>query len=83
MGRVRGGGGQSTSNLGPGLTRIAPHRKEGFQVSKRDPGTRGVIKGSYPGELSRGCAISLILSICTHISCYCVNVANKRIVFRL
>jgi hypothetical protein len=26
-------------------TWIAPHRKEGFQVSKRDPGTRGVIKG--------------------------------------
>ncbi len=54
MGRVRGGGGQFTSNLGPGRTRIAPHRKEGFQVSKRDPGTGGVIKGSHQGELSRG-----------------------------
>ncbi len=38
-------GGQFTSNLGPGRTRIAPHRKEGFQVSERDSGTRGVIKG--------------------------------------
>ncbi len=47
--REWGGGGQFTSNLGPGWTRIAPHRKEGFQVSKRDPGTRGVIKGSYQG----------------------------------
>ncbi len=31
-----GRGSQFTSNLGPGWTRIAPHRKEGFQVSKRD-----------------------------------------------
>jgi hypothetical protein len=79
MGREWGGGGQFTSNLGPGWTRIAPHRKEGFQVSKRDTDTRGVING----ELSRGCAMSLILSTCTYVSCYCVNVANKRIVFRL
>ncbi len=54
MGREWGGGGQFTSNLGPGWTRIAPQRKEGFQVSKRDSGTRGVIKGSYQGELPRG-----------------------------
>jgi hypothetical protein len=46
MGREGGGGGQFTSNLGPGWTRIAPHRKEGFQVSERDSGTRGVSKGS-------------------------------------
>ncbi len=58
-------------------------RKEGFQVSKRDSGTRGVIRGSYQGELSRGCAMCLLLSSCTYVSCYCVNVANKRIVFRL
>jgi hypothetical protein len=60
-------------------------QKEGFQVSKRDPGTRGVIKGSYQRELSRGCAISLhnIVNLYIYISCYCVNVANKRIVFRL
>jgi hypothetical protein len=67
MGRKCGGGGQFTSNLGPGWTRIAPHRKEGFQVSERDTGTRGVIKGSYQGELSMGCAIYLILSTCTYI----------------
>ncbi len=51
--REWGGGGQFTINLGPGWTRIAPHRKEGFQVSERDTGTRGVprgvIKGSYQG----------------------------------
>jgi hypothetical protein len=65
MGREWGGGGQFTSNLGPGWTRITPHRKEGFQVSERDSGTRGVIKGNikgsikgnYQGNLSRGCAM--------------------------
>ncbi len=101
MGR---GGGQFISNLGPGWTRIIPHRKEGFQLSKRDSGTRGlswelsrgvikgsyqgelsrgVTKGSYQGELSRGCAMCLVLSTCIYVSCYCVNVAYKRIVFRL
>jgi hypothetical protein len=45
MGREWGGGGQFTSNLGPGWTRIAPRRKEGFQVSRRDSGERGVVKG--------------------------------------
>jgi hypothetical protein len=59
-------GGQFTSNLGPGWTRIAPHRKEGFQV-------RGT---QVQGELSRGCAMCLVLSSCTYVSCYCVNVAN-------
>jgi hypothetical protein len=85
--REWGGGGQFTSNLGPGWTRIAPHRKEGFQVSKTDSATKGlswgVVKRSYQGELSRGCAMCLVLSTCTYVSCYCVNVANKRIVFRL
>ncbi len=54
------GGGQFTSNLGPEWTGIAPHAKEGFQVSKRDSGTGerlilqagenylGVIKGIVP-----------------------------------
>jgi hypothetical protein len=83
MGREWEGGGQFTSNLGPGWTRIAPHRKEGFQVSKRDSGTRGVIKGNFQGESPRGCAMCLVLSTCTYVSCNCVNVANKRIVFRL
>jgi hypothetical protein len=45
--REWGGGGQFSSNLGPGWT--APHRKEGFQVSERDSGTRGVIKGARQG----------------------------------
>jgi hypothetical protein len=35
----REGGGQYTSSLGPGWTGIAPHTKEGFQVSKRESGT--------------------------------------------
>jgi hypothetical protein len=83
MGREWGGGGQFTSNLGPGWTRIAPHRKEGFQVSERDSGTSGVSNGSHQGELSRGCAMCLISSTCIYVSCYCINVANKRIVFRL
>jgi hypothetical protein len=48
------GGGQFTSNLGPGWTRITPHRKEGFQVSKMDSGTKGVIKGNWQGELTWG-----------------------------
>jgi hypothetical protein len=42
------------SNLGPGWTRIAPHKEEGFQVSKRDLGERGVSKGNWQGELARG-----------------------------
>jgi hypothetical protein len=54
MGREWGGGGQFTSNLGPGWMRIAPHRKEGFQVSKMDSGTGGVVKGSCQGESIRG-----------------------------
>ncbi len=28
-------------------------QKEGFQVSKRDSGTRGVIKGNLQGKLAR------------------------------
>ncbi len=54
MGREWGRGGQFTSNLGPGWMRIAPHKEEGFQVSKRDSGTRGVIKGNWQGELTEG-----------------------------
>jgi hypothetical protein len=53
MGREWGGGGQFASNLGPGWTRIAPHKEEGFQVSKRDSGERGVIKGNWQGKLTR------------------------------
>ncbi len=54
------GVGQYTSNLGPKWTGIAPHAKEGFQVSKRDPGKgvqeqgrdflgKGIIKGITKG----------------------------------
>jgi hypothetical protein len=46
MGREWVGGGQFTSSLGPGWTRIASRRKKGFQVSKRDSVTKGVIKGN-------------------------------------
>jgi hypothetical protein len=49
-----GGGGQFTSNLGPGWKRIAPRKEEGFQVSRRDSGKRGVDKGNQQGELARG-----------------------------
>jgi hypothetical protein len=48
----RRGGGQFTSNLGPEWTGIAPHAKEGFQVSKRDSGTGRVLQAE--GELLRG-----------------------------
>jgi hypothetical protein len=51
----RKGGGQYTSNLGPGWTGIAPHAKEGFQVSKKGSGIgegfskqRGITKGTVP-----------------------------------
>ncbi len=86
MGRERGEGGQFTSNLGPGWTRIAPRKEEGFQVRgtwvQREL-SRGIDKGSYQMELTGSCAICFILSSCIYVSCYCVNVTNKRIVFRL
>ncbi len=91
LGRERGGGGQFTSNLGPEWTGVAPHAKEGFQVSKRDlgtgegsPGKGGIIKGNYQGDSSRGlCHVLSYCQPCIYISCYCVYVANKRIVFSL
>jgi hypothetical protein len=78
MGREGGGGGQFTSNLGPGWTRIAPHRKEGFQVSKRVSGARG----TWQGELTKGDnkgskqgmrhMLSVVtLYICTMLLCEC------------
>jgi hypothetical protein len=77
MGREVGGGGQYTSNLGQEWTGIPPHAKEGFQVSKRDSGTRegfsrqrGIAKG-----LSRGlCHVPPICQPCTYrASCVYVN----------
>ncbi len=53
MGRTKRGEGQYAGNLGPEWTGIAPHAKEGFQVSK---------KGSGTGELSRQRGISRGLS---------------------
>jgi hypothetical protein len=49
-----GGGGQFTSNLGPGWTRIVPCKEEGSQVSRRNSGKRGVDKGNQQEELARG-----------------------------
>ncbi len=54
MGREWGGGGQFTSNLGPGWTRIAPRKEEGFQVSKRDLGGKGNQQGELAGGASKG-----------------------------
>jgi hypothetical protein len=54
MGREWGGGDQFTSNLGPGWRRIAPRKEEGFQVSRKGLGERGVVKGNQKGELARG-----------------------------
>jgi hypothetical protein len=79
LGKERGGGGQFTSNLGPEWTGVAPHTKEGFQVSERDLGTGGIIKGTRQGV----CAMCSDIVNLVYTSCYCVHVANKRIVFRL
>ncbi len=72
MGREWGGGGQFTSNLGPGWMRIAPRKEEGFQVSKRDLRERGISKGNWQGALTRGICKGLhhdlVLSICVYVS---------------
>jgi hypothetical protein len=72
MARERGGGGQLTSNLGPGWTRIAPRKEEGFQVSRRDSRKREVVKGRQQGELARGIhkgsRHGLVSSICVYVS---------------
>jgi hypothetical protein len=52
MGKEWGGGGQFTSNLGPGWMGIALRKEEGFQVSKRDLRERGIIKGNQQGVMS-------------------------------
>jgi hypothetical protein len=72
MGREGGGGGQFTSNLGPGWTRIAPRKEVGFQVSKMDLGESGISKGNWQGELARGInkglCHDLVLLICVYVS---------------
>ncbi len=73
--REWGEGGQFKSNLGPEWTGVAPHAKEGFQVSKRDlgtgegsPGKGGSIKGIHQGVY----ACALILStLYIHIILLC------------
>jgi hypothetical protein len=67
MGREKGmGRGRSVCKQpGTRVDEVAPHRQEGFQVSKRDSGPRGAIKGSHQGELSKGVTKGLchVLSI--------------------
>ncbi len=63
--------GQFTSNLGPGWTRIAPHKEEGFQVSKRDS-KKGELSKDQQGELARGIhkglCHDLVSSTCIYVS---------------
>ncbi len=70
-GREWGGGGQFTSNLGPGWTRITPRKEEGFQVSKRDLREKSVSKGNWQGELTKGIdkglRYDLVSLICVHV----------------
>jgi hypothetical protein len=81
MRREREGGGQFTSNLGPEWTGIAPHTKEGFQVSERDLGTRegyqakgkltrGIIKGTRQGVCAM-CSDIVNLYIRIMLLCVC------------
>jgi hypothetical protein len=80
------GRGQSTSNLGPGWTGVAPHAKEGFQISKRDSrigegssGKGGIIKGVVKGFVPYAL---IYCQPCIYRALVCMS-ANKRIVFRL
>ncbi len=63
MGREWGGGGQFTSNLGPGWTRIVPRKEEGFQVSKRDFGEREISKGNQQGVAPELNAVNLCIYV--------------------
>ncbi len=78
MGRKKGGRSVHI-NLGPGWTGIAPHAKEGFQVSKKGSGTgegfsrqRGITKGIVP------CTFDITPTL--YISCQsCVCRANREL----
>ncbi len=76
---------QATCDQGGQGSHHAERRE--FQVSKGDSEqgelSRGVSRRDWQGALAEGCAICLAMSSCIYISCCCVNVANKRIVFRL
>ncbi len=78
-GEGRGGeGGQYTSNLGPEWTGIAPHAKEGFQVSRRDSGTGEGL--SRQRGLPRGLCHVPPNNANLYISCQsCVCRANKEL----
>ncbi len=61
-GKEEGGRGQFTSNLGPEWTGIAPHAKEGFQVSKKDSrssGARRQVQGIQGIRQQRGQGVLL------------------------
>ncbi len=82
-GEKREGGGQYTSNLVPEWTGIAPHAKEGFQVSKRGSGTNGgsfQAKGDYQGDYQGDCAMCLRYDAnLVHIVKLCVCCTNKEL----
>jgi hypothetical protein len=85
-GKRMGGRGQFTSNLGPKWTGIAPHAKEGFQVSKRDSGTeegssgrRGIFKGIHPGVIRGLCHVLSCNVNPVHIVLLYECHANKRL----
>ncbi len=67
MGRKWGGGGQFTSNLGLGWTRIAPRKEEGFQVSRRDSGERGNYQGELTRGINKGLRHGLVWLICVYV----------------
>ncbi len=67
----KGGGGQYTSNLGPEWTGIAPHAKEGFQVSKRASGTgeglsrqKGITKEIVPCASDNANLVHIVPFVC-------------------
>jgi hypothetical protein len=70
-------GGQSASNLGPGWTRIALRKVEGFQVRKgtqgkrecREESARGIDKGNQQGIMPWLSIVDLCTCICIIILC--------------
>jgi hypothetical protein len=80
---AREGRGGRSVNKQPGtrVDRVAPHTKEGFQVSKRDSGTGEGFsgqRGNYQVGSSRGyqgdCAMCSNIMSTLYILCYCVYV---------
>jgi hypothetical protein len=88
----RGRGRSVYKQPGTRVDRDRTTHKGGIPSSERDLGTKGGLPGK--GKINKGNYISrglvkgfvpcaLILSTCIYISCYCVYVAEKIIVFRL